>query len=201
MRTDHMQKYGFDMRLGITKYDLTKVREAGAMIQAGAPWQAGLAHVGCRSRSHLLMLFHRNSVPYHRSGLRRVRSMRMMLPNKDTERAYLAGIIDGEGHIAARVRRDGRQLTFQIVVANTSYELMDWLAPLGGTVRLAGLAGSNKRTKTMWKWVVTGILNVQAVLACVRPHLVIKSAHADRVLNLIAERIAAAELAPPNDGG
>jgi hypothetical protein len=168
------------------------------MIQAGAPWQTGLTHVGCPSRSHLVTLFRRNAVPYHRSGLRRVRSMRMVLPN-NPERAYLAGIIDGEGHIAAQVRSDGRQVTFQIVVVNTSYELMAWLAPLGGTVRLAGLAGSNKRTKTMWKWVVTGILNVQAVLNCVRPHLVIKSAQADRVLNLIAERIRAAEIAPASE--
>jgi hypothetical protein len=171
------------------------------MIQAGAPWQAGLTHVGCPSRSHLVTLFRRNAVPYHRSGLRRVSSMRMVLPNTDTERAYLAGIIDGEGHIAAQVRRDGRQVTFQIVVANTSYELMEWLAPLGGTVRLAGLAGSGKRTKTMWKWVVTGVLNIQAVLECVRPHLVIKCAQADRVLNLIAERIGAAQIAPANESG
>jgi hypothetical protein len=125
----------------------------------------------------------------------------MVLPNKDTERAYLAGIIDGEGHIAAQVRRDGRQITFQIVVVNTSWELMEWLAPLGGTVRLAGLAGSNKRTKTMWKWVVTGLLNVQGVLHCVRPHLVIKGAQADRVLHLIAERIGAAEMDPTSEGG
>jgi hypothetical protein len=118
----------------------------------------------------------------------------MVLPNTQAERGYLAGIIDGEGHIAAQVRSDGRQVTFQIVVVNTSYELMEWLERLGGTVRLAGLAGTNKRTKNMWKWVVTGILNVQAVLECVRPHLVIKSARADRVLNLIAERIEAAEI-------
>jgi hypothetical protein len=125
----------------------------------------------------------------------------MVLPNQDTARAYLAGIIDGEGHIAAQVRRDGRQVTFQIVVANTSCELMEWLAPLGGTVRLAGLAGSNKRTKDMWKWVVTGVLNVQAVLDCVRPHLVIKSGQADRVLNLIAARIESAEIDPGNASG
>jgi hypothetical protein len=171
------------------------------MIQAGASWQAGLIHVGCPARSHLLALFRRNRVPYHRSGLRRVRGMRMILPNTEPARAYLAGIIDGEGHIAAQVRRDGREVTFQIVVVNTSYELMEWLAPLGGTVRLAGLAGSGKRTKTMWKWVVTGVLNIQAVLECVRPHLVIKGGQADRVLNLIAERIRAAEIAAAVESG
>jgi hypothetical protein len=86
-------------------------------------------------------------------------------------------------------------------VVNTSYELMEWLAPLGGTVRLAGLAGSGKRTKTMWKWVVTGLLNIQAVLECVRPHLVIKCGQADRVLNVIAERIGAAEIAAEDESG
>ena len=54
----------------------------------------------------------------------------------ETELAYLAGLLDGEGHIAIRIRRRKDKYTFDAIlrVSNTSYELMQWvLTTFGGT--------------------------------------------------------------------
>ncbi len=51
----------------------------------------------------------------------------------EAERAYVAGIIDGEGCVQARLYKN--KLKLRVEVGNTARELPEWLADrLGGTV-------------------------------------------------------------------
>lgn len=61
----------------------------------------------------------------------------------DTDHSYLAGILDGEGHISFERRR--------IEVTSTDPELCAWLASrFGGNVYLGRAAKGNRRTT--WRW-------------------------------------------------
>jgi hypothetical protein len=174
-------------RIYTSKYPDETLAEAAAMLVNGAPWSEAVRHSGMSSRGALAACLKKRGFAYHR-GIPRLRGMRMSLERPATDLSYLAGIIDGEGCISRIVRRDGREITYQIVVANTSWPLMEWLQQFGGAVRLLGKAGTNKRTKDIYKWVVTGFLNIQAVLQAVRPYLVVKADIAKMVIDEIEAR-------------
>ena len=97
--------------------------------------------------------------------------------------AYLAGVLDSDGHITWRA---GRYQTPDIGVTNTSLVLMDWLASVaGGSVALQrpqGVApGGYVRHADIYKWHLTGYRAV-IVLRAIRPWLLIKGAKADLVV-------------------
>lgn len=54
------------------------------------------------------------------------------------EAAYIAGLVDGEGHIQTRQNTKGLNCWAKLCIYNTSQQLMDWLSSLGGTV--------------LWRW-------------------------------------------------
>lgn len=52
-----------------------------------------------------------------------------------TERAYLAGILDGEGCLSLGGRLNARYITPTVQVTNTRYELLLWLhSRFGGSI-------------------------------------------------------------------
>lgn len=111
---------------------------------------------------------------------------------KDTDWAYAAGFVDGEGCIAVTrsyVRRLERfQYSVQIVVANNRREVLDWLqsiwggwvVPLGSPDRSAsGLA------KESWHWRCPTGQNARPFLEGVRPHLRLKQAQCDNAIRMV----------------
>ena len=110
-----------------------------------------------------------------------------------TQRAYLAGIFDGEGNLYAQRRQPASFPRWQLSVGNTDTNLMAWLAAFGGNVRLLGRAGHNKRTKDYYCWRLTGAANVLRFLLAVRPWLIIKRLTADEAIKTIRARMAITE--------
>ncbi len=99
----------------------------------------------------------------------------------ETERAYLAGILDGEGCVSVATRLK-KYLTPIVQVTNTRLELLDWLhVRYGGSV----LARPDKRQtrKPSYAWVVCGQKALH-VLRDARPYLLLKTQQADLVLAL-----------------
>lgn len=101
------------------------------------------------------------------AGLR-PRSLRILT---QTESAYLAGIIDGEGSVV--FSRDARRnrTTLRLVVANTNEELVAWLGSLAGTIRWY----LPKRGRLMMgHWTVSVKADLIPLLLAVEPYSIIK---------------------------
>jgi hypothetical protein len=114
----------------------------------------------------------------------------------DTDAAWLAAAIDGEGSIVTQARTTqflGERRQFHISVYNTSRPFVDHAATLlGGGVSTRQLAlaqaaarargiGLHPRKQYFWT-TATARADVERVLLAVRPFLIIKAEKADAVL-------------------
>lgn len=110
---------------------------------------------------------------------------------KETDKAYLAGLIDGEGTVSI-VRLRGRKVGFQHYIAcvelsNTNWSMIQWVMErLGGSV----VVDARKKVIGQKQIYRLGLRNrlAEKVLREVFPYLVLKSAQAELVLEL-RERI------------
>ncbi len=108
----------------------------------------------------------------------------------EAEKAYIAGIVDGEGHIEIGVGRRQRtrrnQYAVQVVISNTDFALHEWLARRihGGTIREVNHGHAN--WKRSWVFVVRRRGSVRSLLTELLPHLVVKRTRALEALAAIA---------------
>lgn len=103
----------------------------------------------------------------------------------DTDAAYLAGFIDGEGSVMLYHRRDVAAL--RITASNTSRGVLDWIAMVTGV----GQVVSHKRSSEIHKtphWWQANAEAAESVLRQIRPHLKIKQEQADLALS-VQERL------------
>ena len=98
---------------------------------------------------------------------------------RDTDVAYLAGLIDGEGTISCSITKTSRgflALHKQLSIFNTNISLISWI-----TNRFGGVVHSRKR-KEEWKQehqVKWSAEDAVTILGLVLPYLVIKSEQAE----------------------
>lgn len=125
--------------------------------------------------------------PNRRGPGSRTKNCRRM---SDSERAWLAGVIDGEGSIflskvsGANYRR-GFFYRPQMAVSNTSRSFLIRVGEVvgEGTVQLAQRGNGNWKTRWMY-CAVAGVLRV--VLPQIIPHMIIKRAQAEKMLEFLA---------------
>ena len=92
----------------------------------------------------------------------------------ETDKAYLAGIIDGEGTIG--INKSSRWYQFRIMVYNDNVELMDWIQlRCGGKISSRDRHG---RGVLSYEWKLYGISAIQLVSYLI-PYIVIKKDQAD----------------------
>lgn len=109
----------------------------------------------------------------------------------ETELAYIAGIIDGEGHIGLTIQKKKNQaiaIAALLSVNNGKREIIDWLTlRLGGKVRFYQHNGS-----TSWNgfylWANRSPQEIGIILKAIRPYLVIKRDQADIFLEWLQTR-------------
>jgi hypothetical protein len=107
----------------------------------------------------------------------------------DTDWAYAAGIVDGEGCIAITrgfvVARDKYSYSVAVVVANREKEVLVWLKALwkGWVVEARPSAG---RTRQAWNWRSPTGASAEPFLRGLRPWLRIKTDQCDNALAMIA---------------
>lgn len=100
----------------------------------------------------------------------------------ETDAAYLAGILDGEGNI-----HEVKPRTWRISIYQSDEAFIRWIAEVTGTglVTSRELQGSNlvkqSNFKTGWYWQLYG-KNAAAFLRQVRPYMHIKNEKADAML-------------------
>jgi hypothetical protein len=102
----------------------------------------------------------------------------------EPERAYLAGLIDGEGSIFATFRESDQCTTVRVNICNTDARLIDWVA-----ARWRGRQSVTDRVKyeqkPIHRWDADGS-NAVEILRAALPYLVIKREQADLAFQLIA---------------
>lgn len=97
----------------------------------------------------------------------------------ETDLAYLAGILDGEGYISRRFQRSGeRRPTFIVGITNTDMGLMEWLLGMGGTLHRKKRGAG----KQCYEWNVRSLRDAVAFLRAVEPYMRIKQEAARSVI-------------------
>ena len=107
----------------------------------------------------------------------------------NTEAAWLAGFIDGEGSIQIRWQRAKRDTHMTSSVASISIsqaeprtEVLYWLQnKFGGAVSSHGTNARNPNHNKAFRWLVTGTAAVE-VAKLIRPYLKLKARHVDILL-------------------
>jgi hypothetical protein len=107
----------------------------------------------------------------------------------DTEAAYIAGIVDGEGCITVSRRYDptcklGFYLRPFITVANTDKEMLSFCRDTTGAGRLIYYVSRQANHRNAWRW---NVWTQQAgdVLRVIVPYLITKRRQAELLLELI----------------
>lgn len=94
---------------------------------------------------------------------------------KETEKAYLAGLVDGEGTIT--VQNGGKNLRMLVIITNTNLEILNFVKDrYGGFILKMTNDGTRKRDCFNWRLVSKGAINF---IKDIYPYLIIKKKHAD----------------------
>ena len=112
----------------------------------------------------------------------------------EQERAYIAGIIDGEGsvrwhnHHTKYTKTKRYTYTLPTVsITNTNEVLMSWLhSKLGGS--LFTVNHSNPAWSQCWQLNFRGSLQIQDLLEVIKPYLIVKASIAEEILQWGRER-------------
>jgi hypothetical protein len=103
----------------------------------------------------------------------------------DVERAYIAGIIDGEGCISPQFRH-GR-VHVKVEVRNTNLNLIKWLLSKTGLGHVY-TAKNRANWKQTYSWEVFRFAEVRAILKVVQPFLIVKRKQAELTLKILEIR-------------
>lgn len=100
----------------------------------------------------------------------------------ETQLAYLAGIIDGEGTFYIGITNKGRKFNSRIYVVNTNEELIKWLKDTFGGLIYKRTSKSNPQWKTRYEWVLDKSA-IDTVCHLLIPYLIIKKKHAEIMID------------------
>ena len=110
----------------------------------------------------------------------------------DTERAYIAGFVDGEGTITVvPVKTQARRKSYYSIftIVNTHLETMNHLAAMMGcSVMTHKREGGN--WKTVYKIVVRSTADVLHVIEVIYPYLITKRRQADLAMKFCRRKLA-----------
>ena len=112
-----------------------------------------------------------------------------------TDAAYIAGILDGEGTISINFRNPrsasrevNTQLTIQVAVVMTDYEVIHWLKEVTGTTgEIYHYEARQSHHKPTWAW-RPGIADGYEIISQCLPYMKVKKRQAEIYLELIELR-------------
>lgn len=114
---------------------------------------------------------------------------KIIKPLSEVDKAYLAGIMDGEGSISISRKTDptmksGFSFRPCIEISNTDKPLMDWIASTTGLGAIRLYVDHNPKHRPAYKW---SLWSNQAnqFLNAIRPYLITKRERADIVIEFI----------------
>ena len=105
-----------------------------------------------------------------------------MLILTETEKAYLAGIFDGEGSVGYYLKKKTGYHRAQIAIYNSNPSIMQWLREKVGY----GSISTSKASKyTNWAWICNSKPQVIEILKSIQSYLIIKADQVDLLLEFL----------------
>jgi hypothetical protein len=106
----------------------------------------------------------------------------------ESEKGYIAGIVDGEGCIRlSRHKTIGKNKShiyhIQVTISNTSSQLLDWLENKIPGIAYHRKTSQNPKWKDCYSWVIAGNRRAIIFLKEIKPYLVIKKKQAELLSN------------------
>lgn len=106
----------------------------------------------------------------------------------ESEKGYVAGILDGEGHFYVTSHYEGTSFS-RIRVRITEKCVTDYLTKITKIGRVSSYIPKGRRKdggpkKKIYEWTVGRRVEVRDLLLAIKPYLVLKKAHADLLLEL-----------------
>lgn len=103
----------------------------------------------------------------------------------ETEIAYFAGLVDGEGSIG--LVKNGNGHRGQLTIQMTTPDVLRWVKDkFGGNLHGPYVDGRPNHSPT-WTWRILAARPLYRTLGMLRPHLKVKQQKADEVLFFLAE--------------
>ncbi len=100
----------------------------------------------------------------------------------ETQLAYLAGIIDGEGTFYIGITNNGRKFHCRIYVVNTNYDIIKWLQDTFGGLIYRRDSKKHPEWKTKYEWVLDK-KSIDPICNKLLPYLIIKKKHAEIMID------------------
>jgi hypothetical protein len=170
-------------------YTLEEKAELKRLCLEGKSWQEITQKMG-RSRKSI-MAMKRNlgmKLETYENGYRKYWVQPFKRIPTQLELAYLAGIVDGEGTVtivAENYNKKYLSLRPEIIISNTSNELMDWIT---STINESTKIDQRKHGATSMQIVLRGF-KIAQVLQEILPYMIIKKKHSLLAIEFIEERL------------
>ena len=100
----------------------------------------------------------------------------------NVEKAYLAGIIDGEGTVTLTRRHKNQTPSPQISVSNTDLELLEYIQHVTNCGRIQAKKKSQSHHQQSWHWQTHSVSASLHILEEIRPFLRVKKQQADLII-------------------
>ncbi len=100
----------------------------------------------------------------------------------ELEKAYIAGIFDGEGTIGFYGGKS-QDFSLRLKLGNTNLEVVEWIQQhCGGWITSRVLKVSKK---TFWEWSIKRRADVVDILKAIQPYLIVKRTQADLLVDFL----------------
>jgi hypothetical protein len=126
-------------------------------------------------------------IPFRKGKTTHKLLSRLKLPKKETDLAYLAALLDGEGYITISY---GKRTLIRVGIANTCVPVIKWLCSIGGGVSPVKVEGNRK---PCFHWSIAAKLEVRDFLRAVLPYMRMKQDKAKIAIDLIQENVGQQE--------
>lgn len=108
------------------------------------------------------------------------------MPFSSTHKAYLAGFLDGDGSIYARLKpNDTYRFGFQVAVAITFFQSSKNRALLEELQARWGLGRIRDRNDGISEWVIGKTADIRSLLHAIQSHLILKQNQAKLMLEVL----------------
>ncbi len=106
---------------------------------------------------------------------------------------YLAGFIDGEGHISIirRIKKGRKLISYHptIMITNTYLDVLLKIKDFIGCGNIVTRKNTSTKDRLVHRLIINPASNIENILKCVLPFLVVKKVHAEIVYKFVCSRL------------
>jgi hypothetical protein len=111
----------------------------------------------------------------------------------ETQYAYLAGLIDGEGCLFISKYQGKHNVTpvyrAQIIICMTNKEVIDYICEVTGAGKSYFSPARSDKLSHIYRWVVNSYDDIKIILNGIMPHLRVKKTEAEMMLDFVSIKV------------